>query len=100
MADGVVDPVRAGYGSLFSLASVGGAPEVSVSFSAASEDTVRRPTARRNLGPAFLKEAGDERAGDSVVLDFPPTNGANDEKNPVPALDLSSADGGLDDWGF
>ena len=97
VADGVVEPVRAEDGSL-SLAGDEGAREKSGPFP--SSAIARKPTARRNLGPAFLKCCckgnAVERAEDpGNVL---PANGVIDEKNPVPEVDLSSNDGALDEW--
>lgn len=98
VADGVVEPVRAEDGSL-SLAGDEGAREKSGAFPSVSI-IARKPTARRNLGPAFLKCCWKgnvvERAEDSgKVL---PANGVIDEKNPAPEAGFSSNEGALDEW--
>jgi len=97
VADGVVDPVRIDDGSE-SLIGDEGTPDVST-FPTMSV-VVRRPTARRNLGPAFLmccwNGNGEERANGSapaLPLPLPPTK---DEKNPGPEAVLSSNEAALD----
>lgn len=98
VADGVVDPVRIDDGSE-SFIGDEGTPDMST-FPTMSV-VVRRPTARRILGPAFLiccwNGDEEERADDSAPVLPLPLLPTKDEKNPVPEAVLSSNEAALDD---